>query len=82
MALLIVHKTIIIGYNFNIFLKYNYSLDMNFYYKDEFDAQGMMDLVDKKPGLRKPNKRTENADQRIIELRFKHPHMNMYEIAQ
>ncbi len=81
MALLIVHKTTIIGYNFIILLKYNYSHDMNFYYKDKFDAQGMMGLVDKKSGFRKPSKRIENADQRIIELRFKHPHMNIYEIA-
>lgn len=61
--------------------KYNYSRDMYFYYKAKFNAQGMMGLVDKKPGPQKPSKRTEDADRQIIELRFKHPHLDMYEIA-
>jgi transposase len=62
--------------------KYNYSRDMYFYYKGKFDAQGMMGLVDEKPGPKKPRKRTEDAERMIIELRFKHPHVNMYEIAR
>lgn len=61
--------------------KYNYSRDMFFYYKGKFEAQGMMSLVDEKPGPKKPRKRTEEAERMIIELRFKHPHLNMYEIA-
>lgn len=61
--------------------KYNYSRDMFFYYKGKFEAQGMMGLVDVKPGPKKPRKRTEDAEGIIIELRFKHPHLNMYEIA-
>lgn len=62
--------------------RYNYSRDMFFYYKGKFEAQGMMGLVDKKPGPKKPRKRTEDAEGMIIELRFKHPHLNMYEIAR
>jgi transposase len=62
--------------------KFNYSRDMYFYYKGKFDAQGMMGLVDEKPGPKKPRKRTEEAARMIIELRFKHPHLNMYEIAR
>lgn len=61
--------------------KYNYSRDMYFYYKGKFDAQGMLGLVDQKPGPHKPSKRTDAADRRIIEVRFKQPHLNMYEIA-
>ena len=62
--------------------KYNYSRDMYFYYKDKFEYQGMMGLVDDKPGPKKPHKRTDEAERMIIELRFKHPHLNMYEIAR
>lgn len=62
--------------------KYNYSRDMYFYDKGKFDAQGMMGLVDEKPGPKKPRKRTEDAEQMIIEFRFNHPHLNMYEIAR
>jgi len=61
--------------------RYNYSRDMFFYYKGKFDAQGMIGLADEKPGPKKPRKRTEEAEGMIIELRFKLPHLNMYEIA-
>ncbi len=61
--------------------KYNYSRDMFFYYKGKFDAEGMMGLVGEKPGPKNPRKRTEDVERFIIELRFKHPHLNMYEIT-
>ena len=61
--------------------KYHYSRDMYYYYKGKFDAQGIVGLSDKKPGPRAATKRTEDVDRLIIELRFKNPHVNMYEIA-
>jgi transposase len=61
--------------------KYRYSRDMHYYYKGKFDAQGMMGLSDDKPGPRAATKRTADVDRLIIELRFKNPHVNMYEIA-
>ena len=61
--------------------KYRYSRDMYYYYKGKFDAQGMLGLNDDKPGPRAATKRTEDVDRLIIELRFKNPNINMYEIA-
>lgn len=61
--------------------KYRYSRDMYYYYKGKFDAQGIMGLSDDKPGPRAATKRTEDVDRLIIELRFKNPNINMYEIA-
>lgn len=61
--------------------KYNYSRDMYFYYKGKFDTQGMTGLVDQKTGPKRPRKRTEDTEKRIVEMRFKHPHLNMYEIT-
>lgn len=62
--------------------KYHYSRDMYYYYKGKFDAQGILGLADDKPGPRAATKRTEDVDRLIIELRFKKPHINMYEIAE
>lgn len=61
--------------------KYDYSRDMYFYYKGKFDGQGITGLIDQKPGPKKPHKRTGDAERTIIELRFKQPYLNMYEIA-
>jgi transposase len=61
--------------------KYCYSRDMYYYYKGKFDTQGIKGLSDEKPGPRAATKRTEDIDRRIIELRFKNPNINMYEIA-
>jgi transposase len=61
--------------------KYHYSRDMYYYYKGKFDAQGILGLSDEKPGPRAATKRTDDVDRLIIELRFKNPHVNMYEIA-
>jgi len=61
--------------------KYHYSRDMYYYYKSKFDAQGILGLSDEKPGPRKARKRTDDVERIIIELRFKEPNINMYEIA-
>jgi len=61
--------------------KYHYSRDMYYYYKSKFDQQGILGLVDEKPGPKTARKRTDEVERMIIELRFKHPSLNMYEIA-
>ena len=62
--------------------KYHYSRDMYYYYKGKFDAQGIAGLADEKTGPKTARKRTEDVDRMIIELRFKNPNINMYEIAR
>ncbi len=58
------------------------SRDMYFYYKGKFESAGMLGLADCKPGPTKPRKRTEEVENRIIQIRFKRPELNMYEIQE
>lgn len=62
--------------------EFGYSRDMYFYYKGKFEAAGILGLIDCKPGPRKPRKRTEEVENRIIQIRFKRPELNMYEIHE
>lgn len=62
--------------------EFGYSRDMYFYYRDKLEAAGIVGLADCKPGPTKPRKRTEDVENRIIELRFKRPELNMYEIQE
>jgi len=62
--------------------QFGYSRDMYFYYKGKFEAAGILGLGDFKPGPRRPRKRTEEIENRIIQIRFKRPELNMYEIHQ
>lgn len=62
--------------------EFGYSRDMYFYYKGKFEVGGILGLADCKPGPTKPRKRTEDVENRIIQIRFKRPELNMYEIQK
>jgi len=62
--------------------EFGYSRDMYFYYKGKFEVGGILGLGDCKPGSTKPRKRTEEVENRIIQVRFKRPELNMYEICE
>lgn len=62
--------------------EFNYSRDMYFYYKKKFEEMGMRGLFDEKRGPKKKHKRTENFEKKLIEIRWRYPDFNMYEIAK
>jgi len=62
--------------------EFGFSRDMYFYYKGKFETAGILGLADCKPGPTRPRKRTEEVENRIIQIRFKRPELNMYEICE
>lgn len=62
--------------------EFDFSRDMYFYYKGKFESGGILGLTDGKSGPQKPRKRTEEVENRIIQIRFKRPELNMYEIQK
>lgn len=61
--------------------EFGFSREMFFYYKKKFLKSGIKGLMDEKTGPRKKTKRTAGLEKKIIEIRFKKPHLNMYDIT-
>jgi len=61
--------------------EFGFSREMFFYYKKKFLKSGIKGLIDEKTGPRKKTKRTDGIEKKIIEIRFKMPSLNMYDIA-
>ena len=60
--------------------RFGYSKRMYYYYMDKFQENGIMGLAKEKTGPKKPHKRTDDLEKRVIELRFNYPDLNMYDI--
>lgn len=60
--------------------EFGYSKRMYYYYLKKFKKNGMMGLIKEKTGPKKPHKRTDDLEKRVIELRFHSPELNMYDI--
>lgn len=60
---------------------YNYSRVMGHIYETAWDKNRWDGIKDKKKGPKKKSKRTEDLEKRILEIRFKDPKKDMYDIT-
>lgn len=65
----------------DICAKYNYSRIMGYNYESAWDEDRWDGITDKKKGPKTKSKRTEGLEKRILEIRFKNPEKDMYEIT-
>jgi transposase len=61
--------------------KFGYSRVMGHLYETAWDKNRWDGLKDKKKGPKRKPKRTEELENRILAIRFKHPEKDMYEIT-
>ena len=61
--------------------KYGYSRIMGYHYERGWDEQRWEGLKDKPKGPKEKRIRTEEVEKRILEIRFKKPEKDMYDIA-
>lgn len=62
--------------------KYGYSRIMGYYYEKAWDEKGWEGLMDKPKGPRTKTKRTEEVERRVLDIRFRNPGKDMYDIAE
>jgi len=60
--------------------KFGYSRVMGHLYESAWDKSRWEGLKDKKKGPKRKSKRTEELENKILAIRFKHPEKDMYEI--
>ena len=65
----------------DICTKYNYSRIMGYNYESAWDKDRWNGIKDKKKGPKTKSKRTEELEKQILEIRFKNPEKDMYEIT-
>ena len=61
--------------------KYGYSRIMGYLLEKAWDGKGWEGLMDKPKGPKTKTKRTEDVEKRVLDLRFKDPGKDMYDIA-
>ncbi|MFQ5815969.1 MAG: helix-turn-helix domain-containing protein [Candidatus Hydrothermarchaeaceae archaeon] len=61
--------------------KYGYSRIMGYHYEKAWDEKGWKGLMDKPKGPKTKTKRTEEVEKRVLDIRFKDPEKDMYDIA-
>jgi transposase len=61
--------------------KYGYSRIMGYHYEKAWDEKGWEGLMDKPKGPKTKTKRTEEVEKRVLDIRFKDPEKDMYDIA-
>jgi len=60
--------------------KYGYSRTSYYFYKNKFEKEGIEGLIPDKPGPKGPVKITEEVESLILQIRFKDPGLDMYDI--
>jgi transposase len=61
--------------------KYGYSRIMGYHLEKAWDEKGWEGLMDKPKGPKTKTKRTEEVERRVLDIRFKDPEKDMYDIA-
>ena len=61
--------------------KYGYSRIMGYHYEKRWDEKGWEGLVNKPKGPKSKTRRTEDVEKRVLDIRFKDPEKDMYDIA-
>ncbi|MFQ5904545.1 MAG: hypothetical protein ACE5JO_12745 [Candidatus Binatia bacterium] len=61
--------------------KYGYSRIMGYHYEKAWDEKAWEGLMDKPKGPKTKTRRTEEVERRVLDIRFKDPEKDMYDIA-